>query len=305
MLVARGFFLAFLNSIINALCDPLRKYLTNYLNPFAIVAKRGMIQAPVFFLWALYDCDFKLPRVNNIFWTSVCISGLINVATSYLYNRSIQISTISETVPYLSFTPGFLVILAFLVLGEIPSSFGVVGILFAAMGGMWLQGGCNAESMLVEKKAGESKGAIYMTLVAFLWSVTNVFDKIGVQNSTPVVYGAAIQVVVTTLSFILSRVLPAESLDHVIYAPLGERKPKTPWGMVILAGLTSVISYYVNLLATQQLEVSYVIAIKRSGCIWSALLGKFLFHESNFCRKMPSISLMFVGVVCIILSNNF
>ncbi|DBA03332.1 TPA: hypothetical protein N0F65_004609 [Lagenidium giganteum] len=302
MLMSHGVSIAIINSIVNALCDPLRKYLTKFMDPFALVAARGLFQAPLFCLWAMIDCGGRLPPLNHLFWTSVAISGAINIVTSYLYNRAIQISTLSATVPFLSFTPAFLVVVAFLVLGEVPTLSGVTGISIAILGGFWLQGAKDphASKELPLNATNASKGSMYMILVAFLWSISNAFDKIGVQNATPLVYGATIQIIVATGGFILHKLRVG---GEELYQPLGT-KAKIPWKFVALAGVTSVVSYYINLLATQRLEVSYVIAIKRSGCIWSVILGKLLFHEKHLRRKIPSILLMVIGVVCIVLGKE-
>ncbi|KAE8901413.1 hypothetical protein PF005_g4773 [Phytophthora fragariae] len=302
MLMSYGVSIAIINSVVNALCDPLRKYLTKFMDPFMIVALRGLIQAPIFVLWALVDTGGRLPPLNHLFWTSVCISGCINIITSYLYNRAIQISTLSATVPFLSFTPAFLVIVAFLVLGEVPTVSGVLGISIAVMGGFWLQGAQDQHTIKdpLMDSSNASKGSMYTILVAFLWSISNVFDKIGVQNSTPLVYGATIQVIVAGGSYVLQKMRVG---GEEIYLPIGQ-EVKIPWKFVILAGVTSVVAYYINLVATQHLEVSYVIAIKRSGCIWSVLMGRFLFRERNLRKKIPSILLMVLGVVCIVMGKE-
>ncbi|KAL3666149.1 hypothetical protein V7S43_008938 [Phytophthora oleae] len=302
MLMSYGVSIAVINSVVNALCDPLRKYLTKFMDPFMVVAIRGLIQAPLFVLWAIVDTGGRLPPLNHLFWTSVCISGSINIITSYLYNRAIQISTLSATIPFLSFTPAFLVVVAFLVLGEVPTVSGVLGISIAMMGGFWLQGAKDDHTSkdLLMDSSNASKGSMYMILVAFLWSISNAFDKIGVQNSTPLVYGATIQVIVAGGSYILQKMRVG---GEEIYLPIGQ-EVKIPWKFVILAGVTSVVAYYINLVATQHLEVSYVIAIKRSGCIWSVLMGRFLFRERNLRKKIPSILLMVLGVICIVMGKE-
>ncbi|KAG2780124.1 hypothetical protein PC129_g21406 [Phytophthora cactorum] len=302
MIMSYGVSIAVINSVVNALCDPLRKYLTKFMDPFMVVAMRGLIQAPLFVVWAIVDTGGRLPPLNHLFWTSVCISGSINIITSYLYNRAIQISTLSATVPFLSFTPAFLVVVAFLVLGEVPTVSGVLGISIAMMGGFWLQGAKDdhASKDLLIDSSNASKGSMYMILVAFLWSISNAFDKIGVQNSTPLVYGATIQVIVAGGSYILQKMRVG---GEEIYLPIGQEM-KIPWKFVILAGVTSVVAYYINLVATQHLEVSYVIAIKRSGCIWSVLMGRFLFRERNLRKKIPSILLMVLGVICIVMGKE-
>lgn len=302
MIISYGVSIAVVSSVVNALCDPLRKYLTKFMDPFMIVALRGLIQAPLFVLWAIVDSEGRLPPLNHLFWTSVCISGCINIITSYLYNRAIQISTLSATVPFLSFTPAFLVVVAFLVLGEVPTVSGTLGISIAVMGGIWLQGAKDehASKELLVDTSSASKGSMYMVLVAFLWSISNAFDKIGVQNSTPLIYGAMIQVIVAGGSYILQK-MRFGGAD--LYLPIGQ-EVQIPWRYVVLAGVTSVVGYYINLVAMQHLEISYVIAIKRSGCIWSVVMGRFLFRERNLRKKVPSILLMVFGVVCIVVGKK-
>uniref|UniRef100_M4BGL8 EamA domain-containing protein n=1 Tax=Hyaloperonospora arabidopsidis (strain Emoy2) TaxID=559515 RepID=M4BGL8_HYAAE len=260
---------------------------------------RGLIQAPLFVLWALIDSRGRVPHLNHLFWTSVGISGGINLITSYLYIRAIQISTLSATVPFLSFTPAFLVIVAFFVLGEIPTLFGVLGIVVATLGGFWLQSTKDEHPSKDLLMNSSSKGSMYMMIVAFLWSISNAFDKIGVQNATPLVYGAAIQVIVAGGSCILQKM----GVGERDVLPIGQER-KIPWKVVILTGVMSVVAYYINLVATQLLEVSYVIAIKRSGCIWSVLMGRVLFRERNLRKKIPSILLMVLGVVCIVVGKS-
>ncbi|KAF1774398.1 EamA domain [Phytophthora cactorum] len=281
MIMSYGVSIAVINSVVNALCDPLRKYLTKFMDPFMVVAMRGLIQAPLFVVWAIVDTGGRLPPLNHLFWTSVCISGSINIITSYLYNRAIQISTLSATVPFL--------VVAFLVLGEVPTVSGVLGISIATMGGFWLQGAKDdhASKDLLIDSSNASKGSMYMILVAFLWSISNAFDKIGVQNSTPLVYGATIQVIVAGGSYILQKMRDENPVE--ICHPRGRHERR---------------AYYINLVATQHLEVSYVIAIKRSGCIWSVLMGRFLFRERNLRKKIPSILLMVLGVICIVMGKE-
>ncbi|KAI9921435.1 hypothetical protein PsorP6_000842 [Peronosclerospora sorghi] len=297
-----GVSIAVMNSVVNALCDPMRKYLTKFMDPFLLVAMRGLVQAPIFVVWALVDSGGRLPPLNPLFWTSVCISGGINIVTSYLYNRAIQISSLSTTVPFLSFTSAFLVIVAFLVLGEVPTLSGVLGVVIATLGGYWLQG-ANDEytSKDVDMHTTHaSKGSMYMLLVAFLWSISNAFDKIGVQNATPLIYGATIQVIVASACYLLQKMRVG---GDDIYLPIGH-EVKIPWKVVVLTGVTSVVAYYINLVATQHLKVSYVIAIKRSGCIWSVLMGRCLFGERNLRQKLPSILLMAFGVICIVVGKE-
>ena len=61
-------------------------------------------------------------------------SALIKAGSSVLFQRAVQISPVSLTVPYLAFTPALLLVTSYFMLGEVPEASGVAGVVVMTAG---------------------------------------------------------------------------------------------------------------------------------------------------------------------------
>jgi hypothetical protein len=66
------------------------------------------------------------------------MSAALRLMSLLLYQTAIELSPLSVTVPYLSFTPAMLLVTAFLLIGEQPSLPGLAGVLVVTAGGYLL-----------------------------------------------------------------------------------------------------------------------------------------------------------------------
>jgi drug/metabolite transporter (DMT)-like permease len=88
------------------------------------------------------------PHLDRTFWFTIVLSVPLEIIALLLYVKAIKISPLSLTIPFLAFTPAFLVVTAYLVLGEKPlrkgvlkyaptlsrnGSFWLIGLFYAAM----------------------------------------------------------------------------------------------------------------------------------------------------------------------------
>lgn len=245
------------------------------------------------------------------FYRAVVFSGSINLISSFLYNKSLQLAPLSSSVPYLSFTPVFLVGTSFILLGETPSLLGFMGTICVTTGGYFLHrqdiSHLKTSEQKLKNKRASHIGSMMMLVVAALWSISSAYDKVGVANSTQLIYGTAIQSIVALGSLVarqMHKKKQNQSLPEVNTPSVMNRDQSTniTWKRLLILSLAihSLVSYYLHLLATANANVSYVIAIKRAGCICSVIFGRVLFNEVNAHKKLPSILLMVFGVVCIV-----
>ena len=166
-----------------------------------------------------------------------------------------------------------------------PSFLGFMGIGCVTIGGYFLH---RQDYIQHQPKMGKnaSLGSLLMLCVAALWSISSAYDKIGVANSSQLIYGATIQSVVAIGSVVALAIRThrceqckkSPSLPEVNSNPTtkdhdGTSKPTTTiWKkLLLLSAAHSIISYYLHLLATAHANVSYVIALKRAGCILTVL----------------------------------
>jgi drug/metabolite transporter (DMT)-like permease len=145
------------------------------------------------------------------------ISGIINVSANFLMILGMERGQISDTVPFLSLSPIFLLASGYVLLGESMSAIGIMGVVTVALGGLWLSR-ASAEtskaevgSDVVVKPSFVSlpPGACIYIFIAFIQSVSSAFDKRGVRAAAaPMLYGGTISLTVSIsalLKYLASR----------------------------------------------------------------------------------------------------
>jgi hypothetical protein len=75
---------------------------------------------------------------NRPFLFSAFMSAALRLVSLLLYQTAIQLSPLSVTIPYLSFTPAMLIVTAYLMIGEQPSWPGLIGVTVVTIGGYLL-----------------------------------------------------------------------------------------------------------------------------------------------------------------------
>src|SRR5271165_4665832 len=106
------------------------------------------------------------------------LNVIMITAVMWLYFRALQISPMSMCIPFLSFTPVFLIPTGFIILGEVPSPLKAVGVLLIVVGSLAMHRRLFAEGWLAPAKAViREKGSRYILLVSLIFAITNPLDK--------------------------------------------------------------------------------------------------------------------------------
>lgn len=231
---------------------------------------------------------FKIPELGNLFWISLAIGGTLNTITTLLYIKAIKESDLSLTLPMIALTPLFMVITSPLIVGEWPDKFDLVGIVLLVIGSYLLNIKEKSKGYLAPFRALlQTKGPRYMLIVAFLWSITSNFDKVGVQNSAPVFWVLALFLV---MSLIL---LP------ILLFKTSQPAKKIIKGLPVLLpmGLCCALAVIFQMQALTLTLVVKVIAIKRTSVLMGVLLGYFIFKEKDIQERFLGSATMIVGVL--------
>lgn len=238
-----------------------------------------------------------IPVLSASFWWAVLATVLINVAAQYLTFQALKIADISVISPMIAFTPVFLILTAFVMLHELPSLRGAVGILLVVIGSYVLNTAFFTEPFAeVWKRFRHSRAVLYMLGVAFLFSISSVFDKVASLTSSPLFASAAIHVLLGLCFFILLYAFSHTSIGT------GTLRVKTfaPW-LFLLGSVTAVSAWASNTALTMEI-VPYVISVKRTSMLFAVLYGALLFKEVQIPSRFLGASIMLVGVVLIAFS---
>lgn len=224
--------------------------------------------------------------------------GLVAVAVilpswSLLYMYAIRHSPLSVTVPMLAFNPVLTAVLSIWFDHRFPSAIGWMGISIICFGLYLLR----LEKATLHKgllypitRLKDEKGALAMLGVAILWSIGSHFNKIIVNNSSPIFTAFTItgvgSIILFCIALFKTRVTRSLVLDHA----------KRFWTVGIFHGLSEL-----SLMQGLMLGYTpYVISVKRLSMLFSTIMGKVLFHESISKSKALAIGLMFIGVLLLI-----
>ena len=279
---------AVLNPIVDATRNVFSKKASLNVDSLVVSWINNLIPL-LFFLPVIFFIEFKF---NNQFTISLIVSGIINTAAAILYHRAISKADISVVVPMLSFTPLFLLIMSPIIIGEFPTLKGLIGILLIVFGSYILNLDFQKEGFLFPLKSLlKNKATRYMLIVAFIWSISANFDKKGIESSSILQYIFFINLFVTIGTTIFS--IQKGKLSFA--STWQERKN------LFLVGILTSLGYLFHMIALSMTLVAYVIALKRTAGMISVLLGYFFLKEKNIKERLLGSSIMFLGVLFIVL----
>ena len=281
------FAFALATAIFTSFADVLRKKAVNRADVLVIAwAWRFFV-----FLFALSFLRFEPTRQLGpaFYWTAPIIVVCI-ISSTLLYVKSLKHSDMSLTIPMLAFSPLFLLITSPLILGEFPHPLGLVGILLIVAGSYILNYRESSKGYFEPFKAlVRNKGTRLMLIVAVIYSIGANIEKIGVLNASPLFW------IVTTEAVASTALLPIMLKN--VQQPVSQIKKNFKY--LFLLGLFEAIAMFCQMKAYQLAIVPYVISIKRTSVIWSALLGFLILKEGGFKERLIGIIFMVLGVFLI------
>lgn len=282
--------LSFLTAVCEALKDVLCK---KSLRDFDVLT--------IAWVWKVFSLPFILPLIFFIpipehlpgeFWLALFVGGGLNILATLLYIRAISQSDLSITLPLLSFTPVFLLFTSPVMVGDVPTLPGYLGVLFI-FSGSYLLGIKDRTTVLSPLKAiVREPGARTMFLVALIWSVAANMDKIGVMSTSPFFWAVCVQ------SFI------SLGLCIVLWFNRSALRGRTgnSLKMLLLIGFFTGAGFIFQMSAIKIGLIPYVIAIKRTSIIMGVLVGGLYFMEKDFKTRFVAVAVMLVGVFLIAVS---
>ena len=300
------FILAGLTAFIEACKDLFAKRATKDLESQQLAFATVVLILPFFALPQIWSALFQpaasistnsstfadqLIALDSPFFISLIVATALHFAVMLLYMRAISTSPLSATLPMVSLTPLFLLLTAPIILGQYPSTQGIVGVVFIVLGAYLLNITDRKHGLFAPfKSLITDPGTRDMLLVAFLWSITATIDPIGIGHSNKSIW-------VTTLFTLLSLTLaiyigPRKALQALTSFP------------AVAAGLLNGLSLYFYIEAIALGPVPYVIAIKRLSVLIGICFAALIFKEIRIKERLLGAAVMVLGVATIALASQ-
>ena len=243
---------------------------------------------PIPLLFGILLFTDSIPSLGPQYIPALLLGGALNVLALFQFMRALQASDMSLAIPFVSFTPIFLLFTSPLLVGDMPNGQDMVGILCIVAGAYLLQIQSTDQGWLAPFKAIiQQPGPRRMLSVALIYSLTSNFDKIGVQNSSPLFWSLSISSMMTVGFVIMLYLLPRPNIPT----------PSTnTLGILFAIGLFQALGLFFHNTALSVGAVPSVIAVKRSSILFATLWGIMFLREEQGKERLAGTVLMVIGI---------
>jgi len=281
---------AFASAFTNAVADALCKKASEKYDLWTVTWVRFGYCLP--FLAPLF-LFIDLPPLDRAFWLTTGALVPLEIAATLLYIEALRVSPLSLTIPFLAFTPLFLLVIPGLMLGEKLSPRGIIGVVLVALGAYLLHLHLGKQGLVEPLRAiVRERGSMLMLAAAAIYSITATLGKVALRHSSP--------------TFVAAFYFP---LLGMLFLPVAARKSGKGVGLITgsmtlfaLIGLAIALMSIFHFLAISRAEVAYMISVKRASMIFTTLFGWLFFGETHIGERLLGCVVMFAGVVLISLS---
>lgn len=274
-----------------AVADLLTKRFFGDLSPYTMALATWGFALPFLGLLALL---LPVPPLTSTFWLAVAAALPLEYLAALLYMRALKLSPLSLSIPFLAFTPVFLILTGWLILEETLTAAGWTGLgLIAA--GSYLLGLGNRPLTWWEPLAALARepGPRLMLVVAALYSFTSALGKLAILNSAPAFFGVFYP---TLFSGLLVAGYPLtgnrQGRSLVTRAPFG-----------FLLGGAMAVSIMCHVFGMALAPAAYLIGVKRLSILFTVLLGGLILKERPILPRILAAGLMVAGVMLVALQT--
>ena len=284
------FFLALACALAWSVSDAIAKKILADSDALTVAAVRQLYCLP--FLWILLPF-IRIPELGPGFVSTVLILLPFEISATLLYIAALKRSPLSLTLPYLSFTPVFIVGTAYLLLGERVTPAGLLGIVCVTFGAYVLNTGKEGGGFLEPLRAlMKEKGSIMMLCVAAIYSITGTLGKKAILLSSPEFFAVLYATVVAVV------LIPIAAFEKG-RPPL--KKQLRPGKWILAMGFFFALMIVLHNLSIRLIEVPYMISVKRSSMIFGVLFGWLFFQEREIRSRLLGSAIMLAGIALILL----
>jgi len=247
------------------------------------------------FLFLVFIVSGGIPDIEPGFYESLAVTVPIGIISTILYMKALNAADISIISPISGLSPLLLLMTTPLIVSEVPSVLGLIGVLIATSGIYLLEVDKTNKSINILqpfKSLSENPGAKYIIIVVLLYSISAPVDKIGVLASSPIMYTLTHHIgVVSVLTPLMLYKHGSETIPKI----------RNDIKFVSTVGALSGLAVLLQMIALTYTLVIYVITVKRCGILISVLYGS---QNKNKYSKQRIIAgfVILIGLILISLS---
>ena len=277
--------------LASPLVNVFQKKLTNReVSPELIVAASYLffvlLSIPVF----IYEQPFDMPVE---FWLYISLLGIFDVFGNMFLVKSLKTIDLSVFGPMNSYKPVFAIIFSTLILGEIPSLAGVVGVCVIILGSYFLSIQPGSKQNRI-KNTFKSRGIMYRFLAIALTAIAAVFSKKVILLSSPLItliYWSVIGLPFSVILLLKTKPNWKNEISHI-------SNSKWLFGLLFFSFLALQL---LTLLTFEKVFVGYSLALFQLSSLISVFFGFHFFKERNLKYRLIGALIMVLGALLIMI----
>lgn len=233
------------------------------------------------------------PFVTFLIYLVMDVSGIL--CATMLYFRALQVSPLSLCMPFIAFTPLFLIPTGYVMLRELPSTVKLIGVVLIVVGSLVMHRQLFAVSWAEPFKAiVRERGSRYMLGVALIFSLTNPLDAKLVRMGDAITLAFAQGILLCLFFGAMAVARRADWLAVMRSVPL--------WA--VLAGVGEAAVNILQFSSHNYIAVVITISLKRAGIVLAVLMGWLIFKERDITDKLIAATVMVSGALMFYLPMN-
>lgn len=250
------------------------------------------------------SCTAQLPHVDLVFIAGLLGSAILNWAATLLSTHALSRADASLVTPLLTFNPAFTLLVALVVLREIPGLRQVLGVAIILIGTYLLEvrearTGPLAPLIVLVRKPG----AALAIVASMLWGTTTVLEKLAIEHVRPpsgplvALMGTGITVVLLTPNalaplFRRGTTVPQDDTakQQARFAGLGAH-PRAFLAASIISGVAPLCGFTAIALGL----VGYVTALFKLSAIFTVLWAWLFLKEKSLHTRLLGVAIMVLG----------
>lgn len=288
-------FWALFSAVLVASRRPFEKKVMNELHHFAYGFLVQCVSLPILAVIVILNGKLLNPFNLSIrFWLPVIIVSVgFYPLNTFLYKQAIKNSELSKVLPLQSLWPVFSLLLAWLTIGEVPSTIATAGVILTVLSiyALGLKGRRLHHPLQPFREDSSSRAMLAgVLLVTFV----SILDKIAIQASNPLFYSLASSIGAMLTLFVAMKISKQRITASMI--PLAKK--------MSAIGTLQGTTYATYLLAVASGPIAYVSALRSTNILMGSILGMIIFNEKLTKPKVVSFLLIIVGAILLTFGSS-
>lgn len=281
------FSLSLLAALSLATADAIVKRFYSHMSAYEMALVRLIFAIPYLGILLII---VPWPKIDGTFFLCAAIALPLETVALLCYMRSIKVSPLSLSLPFLAFTPAFIILSGYIILNERLTLNGIIGICMIVFGAYVLNlSKARLNPLRPFSFIFKEQGSWLMMITAFIYSITATLGKLAIKHSSPSFFAAFYFFCLTIILLSIFPFIKGVRYKNIFYRPF--------IGMSIGLLVTTMILGHV--FAISIVKAAYMISVKRCSVLFGVLYGAILFRETHIHERLIG-SLFMVGGVMLI-----